>query len=125
MTVLYEGRQIYFGPINEAVSYFESLGFVRPERQTSADFLTAITNPGERILRPKYEHLAPRTAAEFAAAWKKSEQHRELLDKIYYFNGEYAIDWRRIKQWNDKREKERSSRKYVLPFYLGLDIGQR
>ncbi|KAL2291221.1 hypothetical protein FJTKL_13860 [Diaporthe vaccinii] len=38
--LLYEGRQIYFGPIESAASYMISL-----ERASTADFLTSMTNP--------------------------------------------------------------------------------
>ena len=52
VTVLYEGRQIYYGPANCAVDYFIGLGFARPARPTTADFLTSMTNP-ERAHRPR------------------------------------------------------------------------
>lgn len=42
--VLYEGRQIYFGKTTEARAYFEKMGFVCPDRQTDADFLTSMTS---------------------------------------------------------------------------------
>jgi len=35
VTVLYEGRQIYFGLANDARSYFELLGFECPSSQTT------------------------------------------------------------------------------------------
>jgi ABC-type multidrug transport system ATPase subunit len=38
--VLYEGRQIYFGPCDEARPYFEDMGWHCPSRQTTGDFLT-------------------------------------------------------------------------------------
>ncbi|KAL9476207.1 hypothetical protein ACSS6W_006048 [Trichoderma asperelloides] len=40
-TVLYEGRQIYFGPANQAKAYFEKQGWYCPPRQTAGDFLTS------------------------------------------------------------------------------------
>ncbi|KAJ8107892.1 hypothetical protein ONZ43_g6590 [Nemania bipapillata] len=39
--VIDEGREIYSGPAKEAKQYFIDLGFQCPERQTTADFLTA------------------------------------------------------------------------------------
>ena len=41
--VLYEGRQIFFGRVNDAQGYFEDMGFECPESQTTADFLTSMT----------------------------------------------------------------------------------
>lgn len=39
-----EGRCLFFGPTNEAASYFKSLGFAQPERWTTADFLTSVSD---------------------------------------------------------------------------------
>jgi len=43
--LLYEGRQIFFGPCHEAKAYFMNMGFVPGLCQTTADFLTSLTNP--------------------------------------------------------------------------------
>ena len=51
-TVIYEGRQIYFGPVSRAKDYFVNLGFECPARQTTPDFLTSMAFPAERIPRP-------------------------------------------------------------------------
>lgn len=40
--VLYEGRQIYFGPADGARVYFEQMGWHCPARQTTGDFLTLV-----------------------------------------------------------------------------------
>ncbi|EEB87302.1 hypothetical protein MPER_15408, partial [Moniliophthora perniciosa FA553] len=63
VTVLYEGHQIYFGRAEAAKQYFVDMGFECPERQTTADFLTSLTNPAERRARPGFEHKVPRTPA--------------------------------------------------------------
>ncbi|KAJ4109141.1 ATP-binding cassette transporter snq2 [Fusarium oxysporum] len=62
--VIDQGRQIFSGPANKAKQYFIDLGFECPERQTTADFLTAVTDPTERRFRPGFEHRAPRTPEE-------------------------------------------------------------
>ncbi|KAB8294208.1 hypothetical protein EYC80_009642 [Monilinia laxa] len=51
VTVLYEGRQIYFGPVNEAKEFFIDMGFLCAPYQTTADFLTSLTNPDERLIQ--------------------------------------------------------------------------
>lgn len=83
--VLYEGRQIYFGHVHEAVSYFNELGFSKPSRATIADFLTSITNPDERVIRPGYEHRAPRSPDEFAVRWQQSTEGKALEAEIHSF----------------------------------------
>ena len=76
--LLYEGRQAFFGDVDAAKSYFTGLGFVCSDRVTTADFLTSLTNPIERVIQDGYEHRVPRTPDDFADAWKVSK-HREIL----------------------------------------------
>lgn len=82
VTILYKGRQIYFGPVEAASNYFTSLGFERPNRATTADFLTSLTNPAERIVRPGFEKRVPNSPDEFANAWKHSTEAGALLQDI-------------------------------------------
>jgi ATP-binding cassette, subfamily G (WHITE), member 2, PDR len=67
--VLYEGRQIYFDPTNAAKPYFENLGFLCPQRQTTGDFLTSVRNLQDRKPRNGYENRIPRTPDEFERCW--------------------------------------------------------
>ncbi|KAI1432769.1 ABC-2 type transporter-domain-containing protein [Xylaria sp. CBS 124048] len=92
VTVLYEGRQIYFGPTESAVHYFYELGFQKPPRATTPDFLTSLTNPPERIIRDGYEDRAPRSADDFVAAWKQSAQCAKLLSEIEEFDSNHPLD---------------------------------
>ncbi|KAF9969887.1 hypothetical protein BGZ73_007565 [Actinomortierella ambigua] len=71
--LLYEGRCIYFGPANKARQYFIDLGFECPPRQTTADFLTACTDPHERKPRAGFQGRVPRTPKEFEDAFKRSD----------------------------------------------------
>lgn len=81
VTVLYSGRQIYFGPIDEAVDFFVRMGYVKAERQTSAEFLTSVTDPMARVVKAGVAGV-PETADEFAAYWKNSEEYQKLLETI-------------------------------------------
>ncbi|KAK8129110.1 abc transporter cdr4 [Apiospora sp. TS-2023a] len=83
VTLLYEGRQVYFGPANSALEYFHDLGFKKPPRATTADFLTSLTNPAERVIRDGYHDRAPKSPDEFADTWKNSPQAKQLLDEIH------------------------------------------
>ncbi|KAJ5381155.1 uncharacterized protein N7496_003583 [Penicillium cataractarum] len=91
VTLLYEGRQIYFGPTNEAKRYFVDMGFDCPSRQTTADFLTSITSPAERKIRPGFDGRVPRTPDEFATAWKNSSDRAKLLKDIEEYEQAYPI----------------------------------
>lgn len=77
-----EGRCIFQGPAKEAKQYFVDLGFYCPERQTTADFLTAITDVDERRFREGYEKSAPKTSEELEIAFRNSEHHRILLREV-------------------------------------------
>lgn len=92
MTVLYEGRQIYFGPVDRAKQYFVDMGYLCPDRQTTGDFLTSLTNPVERIIRPGFEARVPRTPDEFAQAWKQSQLRTELCKEIDHFNQQHDAE---------------------------------
>lgn len=89
-TVIYEGRQIYFGPVSGAKDYFVNLGFECPARQTTPDFLTSMAFPAERIPRPNCN--PPRTADDFAAAWKRSEDYKALQREIKDYILQHPID---------------------------------
>jgi ABC-type multidrug transport system ATPase subunit len=79
VVVLYQGRQIYFGPCGQAEQYFFDMGWSKPSRQTTGDFLTSVTNPQERQARDGMEKQVPRTPDEFEAYWKNSAQYKSLM----------------------------------------------
>lgn len=90
-TVLYEGRQIYYGPANEAKGFFERQGWYCPPRQTTGDFLTSVTNPSERRAREGMENKVPRTPEEFETYWRASPEYRKLQDDISAHLSEYPL----------------------------------
>lgn len=80
--VLYEGRQIYFGPASHAKDYFLRMGWECPLRQTTGDFLTSVTNPSERQARTGMDAKVPRTSAEFETYWFSSPEFTNLKAEI-------------------------------------------
>ncbi|KAF1980084.1 hypothetical protein BU23DRAFT_444908 [Bimuria novae-zelandiae CBS 107.79] len=91
-TVLYEGRQIYFGPAESAKAFFERQGWYCPPRQTTGDFLTSVTNPQERKAREGMEKKVPRTPDEFERYWRESHEYRQLMAEIEEHEQEYPVD---------------------------------
>ncbi|KAH0592274.1 hypothetical protein MHUMG1_10020 [Metarhizium humberi] len=83
--LLYEGREIYFGPIDDAADYFTALGFARPINATTPDFLTSMTNPAERVAREGWGNRTPRSRDDFVSAWNMSRQAKSLRDEIAEF----------------------------------------
>ncbi|KAI5360268.1 putative ABC transporter-like, ATP-binding domain, AAA+ ATPase domain, CDR ABC transporter [Septoria linicola] len=82
VTVLYEGRQVFFGKAEDGQAFFERMGWYCPPRQTTGDFLTSVTNPGERQPRPGYHSRVPRTPDEFEAYWRNSPEFAQLQREI-------------------------------------------
>ncbi|KAK1150127.1 hypothetical protein N8T08_000026 [Aspergillus melleus] len=87
--VLYEGRQIFFGPCEEARDYFIEMGWDCPPRQTTGDFLTSVTNPQERQVRNGMENRVPRTPDEFENYWKNSPQYARLCQEIEQYHRDF------------------------------------
>lgn len=88
-TVLYEGRQIYWGPAEDAKAFFERQGWECPQRQTAGDFLTSITNPSERRAREGMENQVPRTPDDFERYWRESPEFQALQTAIAEHEQEY------------------------------------
>lgn len=80
--LLEEGKCLYYGPSAEAAAYFENLGFKRPARWTTADFLTSVTDPHERQVREGHENRIPRSTEQFEAAFRKSAAYENNLHEI-------------------------------------------
>lgn len=129
--LLYEGRQIYFGRTTEARGYFERMGYAYPARSTTADFLTSLTNPAERIARQGFEHLVPRTPDEFAARWQESADRVRLLADIEAFEREFPLGGPRAQEFRDARgalqaKGQRAKSPYTLtvPMQIGLCVSR-
>ena len=132
--VLYEGRQIFFGKADEAKQYFINLGFECPARQTTPDFLTSMTSPLERIVRPGFEGKAPRTPDEFAAAWKNSTEYKALQVEIEEYKQTHPLNGpdadafrasRKAQQAKQQRLKSPFTLSYVQQVKLCLWRGWR
>lgn len=121
VTVLYEGRQIFFGRADAAKAYFENLGFECPPRQTTPDFLTSMTSPIERVVRDGFRDKAPRTPDEFAAAWKASAEYTALQAEIEEYKKEHPIGGPDAEAFRaSRREQQARSQRPGSPFTLSF-----
>lgn len=82
--VLDEGKEIYYGPMAEARPFMEDLGFVCRDGSNIADYLTGVTVPTERRIRPGYESRFPRNADMLQAEYEKSSIHAEMVSEYDY-----------------------------------------
>jgi ATP-binding cassette subfamily G (WHITE) protein 2 (PDR) len=106
--LLYEGRQIYFGLNGNAKAYFTDMGFDCPGRQTAADFLTSMTSPKERLVRPGWEAKVPRSPDEFAERWKNSDQRKKLLEDIEEYDRHYPIGGEHFEAFKASRRAQQA-----------------
>ncbi|KAL3458292.1 ABC-2 type transporter-domain-containing protein [Aspergillus heterothallicus] len=88
--VLDEGKQIYYGPMTQARPYMEALGFVCREGSNVADFLTGVTVPTERKIRPEFEARFPRNADSMLEEYEKSVVKSEMAREYNYPDSETA-----------------------------------
>jgi ATP-binding cassette, subfamily G (WHITE), member 2, PDR len=84
------------------------MGFESPPRQTTADFLTSITSPAERIVRKGFLGKTPFTPDEFALAWKKSDDRAQLLQDIDEFDRLYPIGGEQLEKFKESRRGKHS-----------------
>ncbi|CAI4037900.1 hypothetical protein SMKI_04G2360 [Saccharomyces mikatae IFO 1815] len=122
VTVLYSGKQIYFGLINEAKPYFAKMGYLCPPRQATAEFLTALTDPnGFHLIKPGYEHKVPRTAEEFETYWLNSPEFAQMKNDITAYKE--RVNTEKTKEVYDEsmaQEKSKYTRKksyYTISYW--------
>jgi len=120
--VIDQGREIFSGPASDAKQYFIDLGFKCPERQTTADFLTAITDPVERQFRDGFEDRAPKTPDELEKAFRQSQSYQKVLDDIADYEKYLSVsnyqDAERFEQAVQETKSKRVSEKspYTVSF---------
>ena len=109
-----EGKCLYFGPADLAKQYFQDLGFSCPARWTTADFLTSVSDEHERSIKKGWEDRIPRSAEQFAAAYKKSETYQHNLNDIQEFEAHVEAQRRDRLAARSKKNKQKN---YTLPFH--------
>lgn len=114
VVLIEEGRCLYFGRAEDAAAYFEGLGFRRPQRWTTADFLTSVSDPHERQVQEGYEDRIPRSAEQFEAAYAKSNIYQDNLRDIESFEQEVEMQRQERLAASSKAVKEKN---YTLSFW--------
>ncbi|KAJ5350438.1 hypothetical protein N7541_008165 [Penicillium brevicompactum] len=90
--VLDEGKQIYYGPAAAAKPFMEDLGFVYTDGANVGDFLTGLTVPTERQIKPGFEHKFPRNADAILAEYQKSSTYQQMVAAYDYPDTETSRD---------------------------------
>lgn len=99
------------------------MGFECPLRQTTADFLTSLTSPAERVIRPGFEGKTPYTPDEFAAAWQKSDDRAQLLKEIAEFDTQYPVGGQELENFKVSRQAAQAKGQRVKsPYTLSVPM---
>ncbi|KAE8410781.1 P-loop containing nucleoside triphosphate hydrolase protein [Aspergillus pseudocaelatus] len=85
VVVMYDGYMVFSGQADVAKQYFENLGFYCPGRQTTPEFLTSVTSPAERQIRPDYHGPLYLDAVSLARAFQQSEHYQKLQVELQQY----------------------------------------
>lgn len=88
--ILDEGKQIYFGPREDAVPFMQDLGFLCDPAANQADFLTSVTISDVRAVAEGYEEKFPRNGEEVRAAYEQSSIKQAMIAELDYPDSEEA-----------------------------------
>ncbi|KAK2036370.1 ABC-2 type transporter [Colletotrichum somersetense] len=108
------GKCLYYGHSEAAKQYFIDLGFECPERWTTADFLTSVTDVHERHIREGWENRIPRTPEEFDTAYRNSDAYQRNLRDVEDF--ESQLD-QQMEQRRQNESKKSETKNYEIPFH--------
>ncbi|KIV94630.1 hypothetical protein PV10_02380 [Exophiala mesophila] len=106
--VLEEGKQIFYGRTEEARPFMESVGFICDDSANVGDFLTGVTVPTERAVKPEFEHRFPRTGAAIQEIYDRSEIRARMESELEYPNSDVAKENTAEFQRSVKEEKANS-----------------
>ncbi|AQZ16701.1 (ZYRO0D11858g) [Zygosaccharomyces parabailii] len=122
--VLHGGYQIFFGPATTAKSYFERMGYYCPSRQTTADFLTSVTSPAERIINREFTEkgiAVPQTAEGMSDYWRNSPEYQELIAEVDETIGQdHEKSLEVIQESHNARQSKRARRAepYTVSYFM-------
>lgn len=100
-----------------------NMGFHCPQRQTTADFLTSLTSPSEREVKPGFENRVPRTPDEFADVWKKSAECKRLLQDIDSYKQQYPVAGEQLEKFKQSRAAQQAKRMRIeSPYTISVPM---
>jgi ABC-type multidrug transport system ATPase subunit len=82
--VLDEGKTVFYGTREQARPFMEAQGFVCGNGANVADFLTGVTVPSERQIRPEFESRFPRNNVELQEAYRQSDIKAVMERELEY-----------------------------------------
>ncbi|KAJ5187570.1 hypothetical protein N7449_010564 [Penicillium cf. viridicatum] len=110
--VMYEGKMIFSGKAEDAKNHFIDLGFHMWDRQTTPDFLTAVTAPSERVVRQDHKGPVPSTPDQFADAFCSSPYFEKLQTDIRTYHQTALSDTANLVAFQDEVHRVQSAAIY-------------
>ncbi|KDQ56593.1 hypothetical protein JAAARDRAFT_58879 [Jaapia argillacea MUCL 33604] len=125
--VIYEGKMAYFGPADKAREYFVEMGYEPAYRQTTADFLVAVTDPNCRSLRLSLNPSTPipRTSTEFASHFLSSPLGELNRSSMASYRDEFIGKPHLVEAFKEGAYKDRAkfaSKKSPYMISIGMQI---
>lgn len=114
--LVHEGKCIFYGRSEKAKRYFENLGFECTDRQTTADFLTSITDPESRTIREGEN--PPTTSTDLERAYRQSGEYQATLADMDDYE-QSARNAHLDESFKEAKEKTKGKRRgvYALPYW--------
>jgi ABC-type multidrug transport system permease subunit len=117
--VLDAGKEVYYGPMEEARPFMEQLGFLCREGSNVADYLTGVTVPTERQILPRHENTFPRNADSLRDVYEKSPIYSKMIAEYSFPTSEEAKEKTKLFQEAvaiDKYPKLTAKSPYTVSF---------
>ncbi|GJQ14886.1 hypothetical protein GpartN1_g6677.t1 [Galdieria partita] len=79
--LLDQGKCLFFGKTEDAVPYFRSIGYLKPERRMTPEFLVSVSDPRthKSALMEGWEHKAPTKVDEFEKCFRESSYFGKVV----------------------------------------------
>ncbi|KAH6710868.1 AtrD, ABC-transporter [Leptodontidium sp. MPI-SDFR-AT-0119] len=114
VTLLYKGRQIFFGPAR----------YECPNHATTLEFLVSLTSRLERtqMVIEGFENKVPVSPDEFALVWLGSKARKEVLEEMKRYDEEFPpierqLERQRLAQKSHKSSWQRAGFPYTILWY--------
>jgi len=117
--VIDKGHMCYFGKASDAKQYFLNMGFATVPRQTTPDFLVSVTTDQRKYGEGVDQRSVPKTGAELAAAFAKSELGQCNVEDVERYKSEFVSAERRERFVADARAEKAKHVRGKSSFMVG------
>src|SRR5687767_1546120 len=80
------------------------MGWYRPPRQATADFLVSVTDPDQRVAKPGQGRTVPRTSEDFGKYWRGSPEFEALCAEMEALQAVAEDEGEAVRQFEERRK---------------------